>query len=193
MKLAEKIVRLRKARGMSQEALAEQLGVSRQAVSRWEVGSALPDAGNVLQLSRLFGVTADYLLDDEYAGERETVSGSPVRKSSIGLRKIVGLCTGGFGLLLNLVIYVLSRFIEVMVPHVTHENGETWYTYSSSITARSYKYFVQEYKLELLVALFWILTAAGLVIAFVPKEKLARTAEKIKGLWKRMQKEVERF
>ena len=97
------------------------------------------------------------------------------------------------GLLLNLVIYVLSRFIEVMVPHVTHENGETWYTYSSSITARSYKYFVQEYKLELLVALFWILTAAGLVIAFVPKEKLARTAEKLQGLWKRMQKEVERF
>ena len=43
MKLPEKIVTLRKGRGLSQEALAEQLGVSRQAVSRWEQGSAQPD------------------------------------------------------------------------------------------------------------------------------------------------------
>ena len=193
MKLSEKIVRLRKARGMSQEALAEQLNVSRQAVSRWEVGSALPDAGNVLQLSRLFGVTADYLLDDEYTGEREAHAGAPVGKKGIGLRKIVGLCAGGFGLLCNFVIYVLSRFIEVMVPHVTHENGETWYTYSSSITARSYKYFIQEYKLEFLVALFWILAAAGLAIAFMPKEKLETAGEKLRDLWKRMQKEGRRL
>ena len=54
MKLPEKIVTLRKGRGLSQEALAEQLGVSKQAVSRWEQGSAQPDAGNLFQLSRLF-------------------------------------------------------------------------------------------------------------------------------------------
>ena len=194
MKLSEKIVRLRKARGMSQEALAEQLDVSRQAVSRWEVGSALPDAGNVLQLSRLFGVTADYLLDDEYTGEQASPAGSHSRQKNGGwLRKTVGLSIGGFGLLCNLAIYVLSRFIEVMVPHVTHENSETWYTYSSSITARSYKYFIREYKLEFLVALFWILAAIGLVIAFVPKEKLAKAAEKAKGLWKRVQREGRRL
>ena len=45
MKLSEKIIRLRKGRGLSQEELAERLGVSRQAVSRWESGTALPDAG----------------------------------------------------------------------------------------------------------------------------------------------------
>ena len=44
MKLSEKIIRLRKGRGLSQEELAERLGVSRQAVSRWESGTALPDA-----------------------------------------------------------------------------------------------------------------------------------------------------
>ncbi|WP_300714401.1 helix-turn-helix transcriptional regulator [uncultured Acetatifactor sp.] len=58
MTLSEKILDLRKQQGMSQENLAEKLGVSRQAVSRWEVGSALPDASNIRQLSRLFGVTA---------------------------------------------------------------------------------------------------------------------------------------
>lgn len=50
MKLSEKIIRLRKGRGLSQEELAERLGVSRQAVSRWESGTALPDAGNLLSL-----------------------------------------------------------------------------------------------------------------------------------------------
>lgn len=64
MKLSEKIVALRKSRGLSQEALAQALGVSRQAVSRWEMGSAMPDAANILQLSKLFAVTADYLLND---------------------------------------------------------------------------------------------------------------------------------
>ena len=58
MTLSEKILDLRKQQGMSQENLAEKLGVSRQAVSHWEVGSALPDASNIRQLSRLFGVTA---------------------------------------------------------------------------------------------------------------------------------------
>lgn len=71
MELREKIVSLRKSGGMSQEELAEKLNVSRQAVSRWEVGSAMPDAVNILQLSKLFGVTADYLLNDEYTSDQE--------------------------------------------------------------------------------------------------------------------------
>ena len=62
MTLGEKLVQLRKVRGMSQEALASQIAVSRQAVSRWESGDTLPDVENILQLSRIFGVTTDYLL-----------------------------------------------------------------------------------------------------------------------------------
>ena len=64
MKLSEKIIRLRKGRGLSQEELAERLGVSRQAVSRWETGEAVPDTEKVIQLSRIFHVTTDYLLLD---------------------------------------------------------------------------------------------------------------------------------
>lgn len=64
MSFADKILKLRKQAGLSQEELAARLDVSRQAVSRWEMGSALPDVGNLLQLSRLFGVSADYLIDD---------------------------------------------------------------------------------------------------------------------------------
>ena len=49
--------------------MAAQLNVSRQAVSRWENGSALPDAQNILQLSKLFEVTTDYLLHDDYESD----------------------------------------------------------------------------------------------------------------------------
>lgn len=65
MRFEEKIVELRKQKGLSQEELAEQLGVSRQAVSRWELGQTLPDIPNLLQLCELFGVSADYLVKDE--------------------------------------------------------------------------------------------------------------------------------
>jgi len=71
MTLSEKIIRLRKANGWSQENLAEKLNVSRQTVSRWEGSTALPDAGNILQLSKLFAVTADYLLNDDYESDND--------------------------------------------------------------------------------------------------------------------------
>ena len=63
MKLADKILNLRKTHGMSQDDLAEKLNVSRQAISRWEMGTAQPDTPNVLKLSKHFGVTTDYLLN----------------------------------------------------------------------------------------------------------------------------------
>lgn len=66
MKLSDKLIALRKENGWSQEDFAEKLDVSRQAISRWENGTALPDAQNILQISKLFNVTADYLLNDDY-------------------------------------------------------------------------------------------------------------------------------
>ena len=69
MKLSDKIIQLRKANGWSQEDLAERLNVSRQAISRWEGATAQPDVANILRLSKLFGVTTDYLLNDEYESD----------------------------------------------------------------------------------------------------------------------------
>lgn len=65
MILADKITALRKQNGWSQEELAQQLNVTRQAVSKWEGAQAVPDLERVLQLSRLFGVSVDALLKDE--------------------------------------------------------------------------------------------------------------------------------
>lgn len=69
MTFGEKLQFLRKQSGLSQEQLAERLAVSRQAISKWELGSALPDTENVIQLGRLFQVSLDYLLDDAIQAE----------------------------------------------------------------------------------------------------------------------------
>ena len=65
MRLGEKLQQLRRQSGLSQEQLAARLTVSRQAVSKWELDETMPDTENVIQLSRLFGVSCDYLLRDE--------------------------------------------------------------------------------------------------------------------------------
>lgn len=65
MTIGEKISLRRRNAGLSQEDLAGQLGVSRQAVSRWEANESLPDTEKVLQLCRIFGVSADNLLLDQ--------------------------------------------------------------------------------------------------------------------------------
>ena len=64
MILGEKIAQLRRKNGWSQEELADKMGVSRQAVSKWESGQTMPDLERILRLSSLFGVTIDYLLKD---------------------------------------------------------------------------------------------------------------------------------
>lgn len=65
MNLPEKLACLRKQKGLTQASLAETLNVSRQAISRWEVGTAVPSTDNLLSLSALYGVSVDYLLNDE--------------------------------------------------------------------------------------------------------------------------------
>ena len=74
MIFADKLIALRKKSGWSQEELAEKLGVTRQSVSKWEGAQSVPDIDKILQLSRLFGVTTDYLLKDEL-GEPEYTAG----------------------------------------------------------------------------------------------------------------------
>ena len=76
MILADKIIRLRKKNGWSQEELAEKINVSRQAVSKWESAQTVPDLEKILTLGNLFGVTTDYLLKDEM--ESEEFSGTEI-------------------------------------------------------------------------------------------------------------------
>ena len=87
MILADKIANLRKKNGWSQEELAEKMQVSRQAVSKWEGAQTVPDLERILALSRLFGVTTDYLLKDEIEDEECTddAEQEPVKRVSLAL------------------------------------------------------------------------------------------------------------
>ena len=72
MKLAEKLFELRKEKSWSQEKLAEQINVSRQSISKWESGQVLPEIEKIIELSKIFQVTTDYLLVDENSEKGST-------------------------------------------------------------------------------------------------------------------------
>lgn len=65
MKFSEKIYLLRKEAGMTQSELSEALHVSRQSISKWEMGTAMPDMVNIIAISKIFLVSIDYLIHDD--------------------------------------------------------------------------------------------------------------------------------
>ena len=160
-------IRLRRSElRLTRAELAERLGVSRQAVSRWESGTALPDAGNLRQISRLFEVSADYLLDEEREspeGPAAAVAQKPHRTNG---KVIAGGCMAMMGFWGNVIIYIASRFVEVMIPRkVWSTDRSTWqYWWNSNVTGHSWKYFVQKYDLEWLVAALTVLLIVGVVL-----------------------------
>ena len=88
MILADKIAQLRRQNGWSQEELAHQLNVSRQAVSKWESGNSIPELDKILNMSRIFHVTTDYLLKDELE-QPESVSSAASTSDEIPAREPV--------------------------------------------------------------------------------------------------------
>ena len=74
MSFSEKLMDLRRKSGLSQEQLADRLGVTRQSVSKWESGTAMPELVKLISLSDIFGVSVDYLVKD-YLEEPESAGG----------------------------------------------------------------------------------------------------------------------
>ena len=125
MEFNNKLYELRQQKGLSQEELAGRLNVSRQTISKWEVGESAPDMDNLVSISELFGVSLDELVLDK-TPEKEQPSVQVVRselysdikehvltddnkkKAKKGL-KIAGIALGVFLLIdvISLVIYVL--------------------------------------------------------------------------------------
>lgn len=113
--LSEKIRDLRKKSGLSQEELAEKLDVSRQAVSKWELGAAVPTADKLLELSDFFGVSLDYLMrfdsdNSENPVSEATDSEKPRANSSKAFRKSAMIFLFALALL-AVVILVLLCFL----------------------------------------------------------------------------------
>ena len=105
VKLNERLISLRKDKRMSQQDLAEALNVSRQAVSRWEVGIAIPSMDNLLALSKLFGVPTDELIG---VPESEKTQGSGNRKGRSVL-KVILIILAAAALVAAIVITYLNQ------------------------------------------------------------------------------------
>ena len=74
MTFGEKIQKLRKEAGLSQEKLSYQLGVSRQAISKWERDNGYPETEKIVRMSKIFNVTLDYLLNEDSIQTPEIVA-----------------------------------------------------------------------------------------------------------------------
>ena len=100
MDMADRLQNLRKAKGLSQEALAQRLDVSRQAVSKWESGQSVPEAEKIVALSDFFGVTTDYLLkgvepEQDEGRESRALAGRVLYIASTALIAIGLFCAFG--------------------------------------------------------------------------------------------------
>lgn len=86
MLFSEKLQLLRKNKGLTQEELAEKLGVSRQAVAKWEAGQVYPDIFNLIQISDLMSVSVDYLVRDQDCAVKISTGNAPDLEELIAFR-----------------------------------------------------------------------------------------------------------
>lgn len=121
------IRRLRLGKDMTQSALAEILGVSVQAVSKWERGTAVPDTDNIVQLSELFGVTTDYLIKDGLDSDEDIPAVARTAEKVKNAEQsrqllIAGIVTLVLGVIIIGVLLTLSQVIE-SYQKVTYDHG----------------------------------------------------------------------
>ena len=113
MNLSDRIQYLRKARGISQEGLADQLGVSRQAVSKWESEQSMPDLDKIISMSDYFEVTTDYLLKGiEPVVQKEEEQSIEHRRIASNICYQLSLGFIGLGIILSI---ILADFLKISI------------------------------------------------------------------------------
>ena len=141
--LSEKLYKLRKNSGLSQEQLAEQLNVSRQAISKWESGTAVPESEKLITISNYFGVSVDYLLKDDEEQVKPTDSISEENPKTIAGTII---CIAG------IVAMVILGLFSIFSPKASEQISE-----SSMITIDGNGIF-------LMICVVAIVVGAGLLL-----------------------------
>jgi len=121
MSLAEKLVALRKQKGLTQMDLAEKLNVSRQAISRWEVGAAIPGTDNLKVLGELYGVSIDYLLKDISDNIEDQKNDVADQTNSVARKRVtkriwVSLAFTMIVIITISIIAIVSRNVEEPTP-----------------------------------------------------------------------------
>ena len=142
--LSEKLDQLRKKSGLSQEQLAEQLNVSRQAISKWESGSAFPESEKLITISNYFGVSVDYLLKDEVEDDAKAEN-SEAGKNPKMLAGLI-ICIAG------IVSMILWGLFSILRPEASNQMSE-----SSMITIDGNGFF-------LILCVLAVIAGAGLLL-----------------------------
>lgn len=142
--LSEKLYKLRKNSGLSQEQLAEQLNVSRQAISKWESGTAVPESEKLITISNYFGVSVDYLLKDDEEDKAKAIVSVMEEKP----RMIAGIiiCIAG------IIAMVIWGLLSIFSPEASDQISD-----SSMITIDGNGIF-------LIVCVVAIIVGAGLLL-----------------------------
>ena len=117
--LSEKLHMLRKKSGLSQEQLAEQLNVSRQAISKWESGTSIPESDKLIAISQYFNVTLDHLMKEDSDGNLQPVSTDGSNGLSQKMIAGIVLCVAG---IIGLILWGL---ISIFNPTVSAQISES--------------------------------------------------------------------
>ena len=131
--LSENIMQLRKAAGLSQEQLAEQIGVSRQTVSKWETGQSAPELEKLVALSRVFGISTDMLLGNTPPKSDAPAASPPppmdhyIQANFLRRLFTVGWVTTLVGILALLAQYISLFFIRNSTVEVNVSHGMGFY------------------------------------------------------------------
>ena len=117
--LSERIYKFRRKSGLSQEQLAEKIGVSRQAISKWESGTSTPELEKLLALSECFNMTLDDLVKEETINQATTEAPPKVEDAKVSkaieMKVGIGLC------LIGAVCLILFGVLMVMSPSATEQ------------------------------------------------------------------------
>ena len=164
MTFGEKLQALRRKEGWTQEGLASRIGVSRQALGKWEQGAAAPDTVNVVELARLFHVTTDYLLMDELdTPEVPRAPAEAAEKPDSVLWPIFGGVTSLLGAVGILVLKIFSSIHPAYIAPASSSEGEfipgIW-----GLPA-----YLEVHNLVWLHHLCLVLVVLGILLAFFPK------------------------
>ena len=124
MKFNEKLIMLRKQHNLSQEQVAEKLGVARQTISKWELGETTPEMDKLIIMSELYNITLDELMKEENEGK---VVNDPNNTNSQKLAGMTIKILKGIGIFILIVaiLYVFLMIIGFVAFNKVETNGDS--------------------------------------------------------------------
>lgn len=170
MELADKILQFRKALGLSQEQLAEQIGVSRQSISKWETGQSAPELDKLVTLSKVFGISTDELLgnNSENLGDTVSISHANNYVQANLLRRFftLGWITALVGIIALVIEGISLYFIRIAVINSASLDGMGFHT--------EIMYYAKTPPMSYVITITFFLILSGLALTYFSFSKTYR-------------------